>query len=347
VVRALAGDTQGTTSLDVPDAGGTAGITYQRYKPYGQQRGGDTITTTDHGYLGQIEDTTGLTYLNNRYLDPTLGRFVSVDPLINITRDAYGYARNNPISYSDPSGLDIDQQGTGTNSMGCNKCSQDPVKRPRGENVSPSVTITTAGSATVSGETATKIQSTAKDIVGRGQSVGACGDLSFGLGGVGFDVSGCVIATDTTWGFTESAGYGLQSSKSATVGLIFSNAQAVSQLSGWSVCGGLSGGAIGLTGGVTVCGGLTSRNGDFNGIVTVFPSAGSGFPGLSGELVTTYTWIQSAGSTPGWVRMLLPRTGAPDTPGTGPVTLGANSAGAGRINSERPGGYYDPGTPHV
>jgi hypothetical protein len=68
----LAGDTQGTTSLDVPDASGTAGITYQRYKPYGQQRGGDTITTTDHGYLGQTEDTTGLTYLNNRYLDDWL-----------------------------------------------------------------------------------------------------------------------------------------------------------------------------------------------------------------------------------------------------------------------------------
>jgi RHS repeat-associated protein len=101
----LAGDTQGTTSLDVPDAGGTAGITYQRYKPYGQQRGGDTITTTDHGYLGQIEDTTGLTYLNNRYMDPTLGRFVSVDPLVSVTRDAYGYANNNPIAYSDPSGL--------------------------------------------------------------------------------------------------------------------------------------------------------------------------------------------------------------------------------------------------
>ncbi len=101
----LAGDTQGTTSLDVPDAGGTAGITYQRYKPYGQQRGGDTITTTDHGFLGQIEDTTGLTYLNNRYMDPALGRFISVDPLVDMTRDAYGYGNNNPISYMDPTGL--------------------------------------------------------------------------------------------------------------------------------------------------------------------------------------------------------------------------------------------------
>jgi RHS repeat-associated protein len=104
----LAGDTQGTTSLDVPDASGTAGITYQRYKPYGQQRGGDTITTTDHGFLGQIEDPTGLTYLNNRYYDPTTARFISVDPLVDMTRDAYGYAGNNPITMSDPTGLVAD-----------------------------------------------------------------------------------------------------------------------------------------------------------------------------------------------------------------------------------------------
>ena len=50
-------------------------------------------------------------FLNNRYQDPALGRFVSVDPLVNITRDAYGYANNNPVRYSDPWGLDPDDQG--------------------------------------------------------------------------------------------------------------------------------------------------------------------------------------------------------------------------------------------
>ena len=44
-------------------------------------------------------------FLNNRYLDPTLGRFISVDPLVSVTRDAYGYAGNNPIAFSDPTGL--------------------------------------------------------------------------------------------------------------------------------------------------------------------------------------------------------------------------------------------------
>ena len=48
-----------------------------------------------------------LDYLNNRYHDPTLARFISVDLLVTITRDAYGYGGNNPIMYSDPSGLRI------------------------------------------------------------------------------------------------------------------------------------------------------------------------------------------------------------------------------------------------
>jgi hypothetical protein len=43
--------------------------------------------------------------LNNRYLDPTLGRFVSVDPLVASTGEAYGYGGNNPVTNSDPSGL--------------------------------------------------------------------------------------------------------------------------------------------------------------------------------------------------------------------------------------------------
>ena len=47
----------------------------------------------------------GGNFLNNRYYDPTLARFISVDPLVTITRDAYGYGNNNPIAYSDPSGL--------------------------------------------------------------------------------------------------------------------------------------------------------------------------------------------------------------------------------------------------
>ena len=44
-------------------------------------------------------------FLNNRYYDPTLARFISVDPLVAMTGEAYSYGGNNPVANSDPSGL--------------------------------------------------------------------------------------------------------------------------------------------------------------------------------------------------------------------------------------------------
>jgi hypothetical protein len=46
-----------------------------------------------------------LTYLNNRYLDPTTGIFLSVDPLVSVTGEPYLYASGNPTTLSDPTGL--------------------------------------------------------------------------------------------------------------------------------------------------------------------------------------------------------------------------------------------------
>jgi RHS repeat-associated protein len=95
---------QGSTSIAINN--GTTTTSKNSYLPYGGLRGADTITTTDHGFLNQIEDaTTGLDYLNARYLDPTLGRFISVDSIIAKTHDAYGYGRNSPLTFSDPTGL--------------------------------------------------------------------------------------------------------------------------------------------------------------------------------------------------------------------------------------------------
>jgi RHS repeat-associated protein len=79
----------------------------QRLTPTGTPRPGTTPTlpTTDHAYLGQPTDPTGLTYLNNRYYNPTLGVFLSVDPLDATTNQPYTYANGNPTTNSDPSGL--------------------------------------------------------------------------------------------------------------------------------------------------------------------------------------------------------------------------------------------------
>ncbi|WP_203656137.1 RHS repeat-associated core domain-containing protein, partial [Demequina activiva] len=84
-------------------------VTRDAYTPYGVTRGTDELAT-ERGWLGQIEDdTTGLTYLNARYYDPAVGRFLSPDPLMSPgdprTLDPYRYADNNPVSYTDASGL--------------------------------------------------------------------------------------------------------------------------------------------------------------------------------------------------------------------------------------------------
>ena len=65
----------------------------------------------------------GLVYLNNRYHDPTLGTFISVDPLVTTTGQPYTYGNANPITYSDPTGL----KGCDSN----HRCPGGPGGRPR------------------------------------------------------------------------------------------------------------------------------------------------------------------------------------------------------------------------
>jgi RHS repeat-associated protein len=62
------------------------------------------------GFTGEPRDATGLTYLRARYYDPSLGRFLSRDPLAGNPRmcqtlNRYAYVTNNPATDTDPSGL--------------------------------------------------------------------------------------------------------------------------------------------------------------------------------------------------------------------------------------------------
>jgi RHS repeat-associated protein len=86
--------------------------TVTRYStPFGESRGIDPTNWPDnHGFLGKpLDKTTGLTHVGAREYDPTIGRFISVDPLMS-TGDpqqmlGYTYGNNNPTSMSDPTGL--------------------------------------------------------------------------------------------------------------------------------------------------------------------------------------------------------------------------------------------------
>ena len=64
----------------------------------------------DHGFLGKsVNATTGLTDMGAREYDPTTGRFTSVDPVLTANdpraANGYTYADNNPLGFSDPTGL--------------------------------------------------------------------------------------------------------------------------------------------------------------------------------------------------------------------------------------------------
>ncbi|MGW0807380.1 RHS repeat-associated core domain-containing protein [Nonomuraea sp. NPDC002799] len=107
-VEYLATDNQGSVQLTVP-TGATVPARTRSYQPYGKPRTSET-TSTDRGWIGQIEDRqTGLNYLNARYYDPAIGRFLSPDPTFDTARpqtvNPYAYGLNNPASFSDPSGL--------------------------------------------------------------------------------------------------------------------------------------------------------------------------------------------------------------------------------------------------
>ncbi|MFD7427774.1 RHS repeat-associated core domain-containing protein [Streptomyces sp. NPDC059818] len=88
---------------------GTLAITRRKQLPFGQLRSSQSTAFGNRGFVGGTNDPTGLTHLGAREYDPTLGRFLSVDPIIDTAdpaqMNAYSYAHNSPLTRSDPDGL--------------------------------------------------------------------------------------------------------------------------------------------------------------------------------------------------------------------------------------------------
>jgi RHS repeat-associated protein len=83
---------------------------------------------------GQIDASTNLTHLGAREYDPSLGRFISVDPLADITNpqqlNAYSYASNNPVTASDPSGMMEKIESTYGGNSAPNRNNPPPPEEP-------------------------------------------------------------------------------------------------------------------------------------------------------------------------------------------------------------------------
>jgi RHS repeat-associated protein len=85
-------------------------VNSSKYRPFGDRVAGVTTIAEAKGFIGERHDVeTGLIYLNARYYDPVLGRFISADPsdptAIGVGVNRYAYAHNGPIMRYDPSGL--------------------------------------------------------------------------------------------------------------------------------------------------------------------------------------------------------------------------------------------------
>src|SRR5437588_8170727 len=76
------------------------------YDPSARRVSATGSAVTALGFAGQYSySETGFIYLRARYLDPAMGIFLSVDPALPQTRDAFGYAAGDPVNLVDPSGL--------------------------------------------------------------------------------------------------------------------------------------------------------------------------------------------------------------------------------------------------
>ncbi|HEL5321987.1 RHS repeat domain-containing protein [Stenotrophomonas maltophilia] len=78
-----------------------------QYEPYGQSIG---KAIDGVGYTGHVSDAaSGLVYMQQRYYDPQIGRFLSVDPVTVYSSpvgafNRYRYADNSPYNFIDPDG---------------------------------------------------------------------------------------------------------------------------------------------------------------------------------------------------------------------------------------------------
>ncbi|MBQ0993526.1 sugar-binding protein [Micromonospora sp. H61] len=108
-------DHQGTPALYLDSTAQTP--TWRQYTPYGAPRGTTAAYPDNRGFLNKPMSPTGLTTVGARSYDPTIGRFISVDPIIDTADpqqwNPYNYANNSPVTRSDPTGLISDEVAAG------------------------------------------------------------------------------------------------------------------------------------------------------------------------------------------------------------------------------------------
>ncbi|MET0135635.1 MAG: RHS repeat-associated core domain-containing protein, partial [Kibdelosporangium sp.] len=111
-------------------------VSRRRLDLFGQPRGTQpTGWPGSKGFVGgTIEAGTGLTHVGARSYDPATGKFLSVDPLLSAGEpqafNAYAYANNNPVTFSDSTGLARDSGDNTDCPPGTSSCWAAPAPPP-------------------------------------------------------------------------------------------------------------------------------------------------------------------------------------------------------------------------
>jgi RHS repeat-associated protein len=131
-------DRNGTAQVGIAET--TQAAVLRRFDLFGQPRGATpSWTGGDRAFVGGTPNSgTGLTRLGAREYDPSLGRFLSVDPIIDPVDpqqlNAYAYGNNSPSTFSDPDGL-IYYEGDSGRSYGNQAAVNNAAKAKRGKSL--------------------------------------------------------------------------------------------------------------------------------------------------------------------------------------------------------------------
>ncbi|MBL4852947.1 MAG: hypothetical protein JKY25_01765 [Robiginitomaculum sp.] len=87
----------------------------EQYTPFGETLTNPLSNADQAGYTGHIKDSaTGLNYMQARYYDPLIGRFLSIDPIgfspeMPFMFNRYTYVNNDPLNNWDPFGEQVEE----------------------------------------------------------------------------------------------------------------------------------------------------------------------------------------------------------------------------------------------
>lgn len=135
----------------VTDSTGTV-IEQREYEPYGRQLKPTTVSDGP-GYTGHASDAaTEMIYMQQRYYDPEIGRFLSSDAMTAFDDpirmfNRYKYAANNPYKFTDPDGRCETTTGSKICGGGAgNNLAIIPVNPPRSSSTNGGFTTSNAQS---------------------------------------------------------------------------------------------------------------------------------------------------------------------------------------------------------